>query len=222
MWVMMAVLPGSYNTCHRQWEGDHSAVRFRRLIINYRLASPAEGPITNRGYPTINMNKFNKKNKRGFTLIELLVTVLILAILMAIALPLYLSAIADSERKTCRANLQTIANAEMAYRARTRDPFTATLGDLLNTPVCPNAGTYTVAVGTPANSFTVLRMPRAATAKAARLYPWPSTASNTSFGLGRFCGRSGPLLIPGLSVFLWMPLPRIIPTVRIPTGNILY
>ena len=58
----------------------------------------------------------NKKNKRGFTLIELLVTVLILAILMAIALPLYLSAIADSERKTCRANLQTIANAEMAYR----------------------------------------------------------------------------------------------------------
>jgi type IV pilus assembly protein PilA len=105
------------------------------------------------------MNKFNKKNKRGFTLIELLVTVLILAILMAIALPLYLSAIADSERKTCRANLQTIANAEMAYRVRTRGGFTATIadlnGDLLNTPVCPNAGTYSVTVGTPPNSFTV-------------------------------------------------------------------
>jgi type IV pilus assembly protein PilA len=100
----------------------------------------------------------NKKNKRGFTLIELLVTVLILAILMAIALPLYLSAIADSERKTCRANLQTIANAEMAYRVRTRTGFTATLtdldGDLLDTPVCPNNGTYSVTVGTPANSFT--------------------------------------------------------------------
>jgi type IV pilus assembly protein PilA len=101
----------------------------------------------------------NKKNKRGFTLIELLVTVLILAILMAIALPLYLSAIADSERKTCRANLQTIANAEMAYRVRTRGGFTATLtdldGDLLDTPVCPNSGAYSVDVGTPANSFTV-------------------------------------------------------------------
>lgn len=101
----------------------------------------------------------NKKNKRGFTLIELLVTVLILAILMAIALPLYLSAIADSERKTCRANLQTIANAEMAYRVRTRGGFTATLtdldGDLLDTPVCPNQGTYSVAVGTPVDSFTV-------------------------------------------------------------------
>ena len=101
----------------------------------------------------------NKKNNRGFTLIELLVTVLILAILMAIALPLYLSAIADSERKTCRANLQTIANAEMAYRVRTRGGFTATLanlnGDLLSTPVCPNQGEYTVTVGTPTNSFTV-------------------------------------------------------------------
>jgi type IV pilus assembly protein PilA len=100
-----------------------------------------------------------KRNKRGFTLIELLVTVLILAILMAIALPLYLSAIADSERKTCRANLQTIANAEMAYRVRTRTGFTSSINDLVPdlaaVPKCPNAGTYAVAVGTPAGSFTV-------------------------------------------------------------------
>ena len=58
--------------------------------------------------------KLNLKKKSGFTLIELLVVVLILAILMAVALPLYLSAVADSQRKTCRANLQTIANAEQA------------------------------------------------------------------------------------------------------------
>src|SRR5687767_14603410 len=101
----------------------------------------------------------NKKNKRGFTLIELLVTVLILAILMAIALPLYLSAIADSERKTCRANLQTIANAEMAYRVRTRTAFTSSILDLVPdlaaVPKCPNAGTYSVDVGNPAGSYTV-------------------------------------------------------------------
>jgi prepilin-type N-terminal cleavage/methylation domain-containing protein len=54
----------------------------------------------------------NKKNKRGFTLIELLVTVLILAILMAIALPLYLQAIADSERKS-----------RLALRPRGPDPL---------------------------------------------------------------------------------------------------
>ena len=56
--------------------------------------------------------------KRGFTLIELLVVILILAILMAIALPLYLRAVADSEKKTCRTNMQTIANAEQAYKVR--------------------------------------------------------------------------------------------------------
>ena len=39
---------------------------------------------------------------RGFTLIELLVVVLILAVLMAVSIPLYLSAVADSQKKTCR------------------------------------------------------------------------------------------------------------------------
>lgn len=100
-----------------------------------------------------------KRNNRGFTLIELLVTVLILAILMAIALPLYLSAIADSERKTCRANLQTIANAEMAYRVRTRTGFTSSIDDLVPdlaaVPVCPTADDYSVDVDTPLGSFTV-------------------------------------------------------------------
>ena len=79
------------------------------------------------------MNKFinRKKNKRGFTLIELLVTVLILAILMAIALPLYLEAVKDAEKKTCRANMQTIANAVVAYRVRTRQTtWTENLGAL--------------------------------------------------------------------------------------------
>src|SRR5260370_42228651 len=64
------------------------------------------------------MLRFRTSKSRGFTLIELLVVVLILAILMAVALPLYLSAVADSQRKTCRANLQTIANAIQGARVR--------------------------------------------------------------------------------------------------------
>ena len=52
------------------------------------------------------------RNRKGFTLIELLIVILVLAILMAVALPLYLGAVADSQLKTCRANMQTIANAD--------------------------------------------------------------------------------------------------------------
>jgi type IV pilus assembly protein PilA len=114
------------------------------------------------------------RNRKGFTLIELLVVVLILAILMAVALPLYLSAVADSQKKTCRANMQTIANAVQAARVKSGSAdFTAfivtaagviTAGstgnvpDLNAMPICPNGGTYTIVNGTstPANtSFKV-------------------------------------------------------------------
>lgn len=107
----------------------------------------------------------NRSRTRGFTLIELLVVVLILAILMAVALPLYLSAVADSEKKTCRANMQTIANAVQAARVKNRAadyanylgaiPADVTVGasgdlpDLQAAPKCPSAlaNVYTVAAG---------------------------------------------------------------------------
>jgi type IV pilus assembly protein PilA len=62
-------------------------------------------------------NLINRKRK-GFTLIELLIVILILAVLMAVALPLYLGAVADSEKKTARANMQTIANALQAAKVK--------------------------------------------------------------------------------------------------------
>lgn len=90
-----------------------------------------------------------RRNRRGFTLIELLVVVLILAILMAVALPLYLSAVADSETKTCRSNMQTIANAAQAHKVRTRAAsYTTDIADLAPdlqaTPICPLGGTYAI------------------------------------------------------------------------------
>lgn len=88
----------------------------------------------------------NLRKRGGFTLIELLVVILILAVLMAIALPLYLRAVRDSQRQTCRSNMQTIANAEQAFRVRsTGHAYTTDLTELVGPdqdlqaiPQCPN------------------------------------------------------------------------------------
>ena len=84
-------------------------------------------------------------------MIELLIVILVLAILMAVAMPLYLAAVSDSQLKTCRANMQTIANAEAAYKtsnpAHTYDVNLADLnGNLGATPVCPSGGAYSVVI----------------------------------------------------------------------------
>jgi type IV pilus assembly protein PilA len=93
-----------------------------------------------------------RRTRRAFTLIELLIVILILAILMAVALPLYLAAVSDSQVKTCRANMQTIANAEQAWKTSSAGhTYTTTLTDLNPnlgaTPVCPSGGAYTVVLG---------------------------------------------------------------------------
>ena len=102
---------------------------------------------------------------KGFTLIELLVVILIIAILMAVAMPLYLAAVSDSQLKTCRTNMQTIANAEAAYKtANSAHVYTTVLSNLNSnlgaTPVCPNGGSYSVEVSagssTANNGGTVL------------------------------------------------------------------
>src|SRR2546423_2290469 len=96
----------------------------------------------------------NRSNKKGaFTLIELLVVVLILAILTAVALPLYLASVKDSEKKTCQTNQQTIANAVQAYKVRTRAATYPVIGNVVDevgsgnkledlnfAPQCPEAG----------------------------------------------------------------------------------
>lgn len=81
-----------------------------------------------------------RKIRRGFTLVELLVVVLILAILMAVALPLYLGAIASSERGAARANMQTIANANQSFKLQSGS-FATNISQLYsaNSDLGPNA-----------------------------------------------------------------------------------
>src|SRR5258707_5602328 len=100
-----------------------------------------------------NQSSKARRTRRGFTLIELLVVVLILAILMAVSIPLYLSAVADSQKKTCRANMQTIANTVQAARIKNNSAdYSAFVGsvtttlepDLQAVPECPSARAYSI------------------------------------------------------------------------------
>jgi type IV pilus assembly protein PilA len=105
----------------------------------------------------LKLAKTYRRKPKGFTLIELLIVILVLAILMAVALPLYLAAVSDSQVKTCRANMQTIANAEAAWKTQdSTHTYTTTLSNLNTnlgaTPTCPSGGTYSVAISTGAST----------------------------------------------------------------------
>ncbi|RYG36285.1 prepilin-type N-terminal cleavage/methylation domain-containing protein [bacterium] len=142
----------------------------RNSSHRFLWAKGSFAPITNRGdstfgecktlirsstswFPMIK-SRLSARGRRGFTLVELLVVVLILAILMAVALPLYVSSVNDASRKTCRANMQSIANAAQAWKVKTRaadfsalatslDPLVDDLGTI---PTAPNGGIYSIVV----------------------------------------------------------------------------
>ncbi len=57
------------------------------------------------------------KHEEGFTLIELMVVVLIIAILVAIAVPVFNAARQNAWKRTCQANLRTIDGQIQAYWA---------------------------------------------------------------------------------------------------------
>src|SRR5713226_6640587 len=86
-----------------------------------------------------------------FTLLEVLFTVLIVAILAAVAVPLYSNTKTTSETTTCKNNIQAIATAESKYKFDNNAYSIATAStDLLSEglaawPTCPLAGgTYSV------------------------------------------------------------------------------
>jgi len=110
------------------------------------------------------MSIVRSRRGRAFTLIELLVVVLILAILTAVSMVADLIAVADSQKKTCRANMQTIATAVHAARVKMLAPNFATfiaggvsttsLPDLTTVPLCPSNGAYSLANGSSGDATT--------------------------------------------------------------------
>ncbi|MEN6416429.1 MAG: prepilin-type N-terminal cleavage/methylation domain-containing protein [Armatimonadota bacterium] len=94
-------------------------------------------------------------HQNGFTLLEVMITVTIIGVLMAIAIPNYISSRNNARTKTCLSNLQHIERAkeQLAAEDKLEDGESIAWGDLVpnlikSQPVCPAGGTYTIgAVG---------------------------------------------------------------------------
>lgn len=105
------------------------------------------------------------RRQEGFTLVELMIVVLILGILIAIAVPVYLSATDNAKTNTCKSNLRTIDSAQSTYAAANEGEYALTLdalvGDSLKSiPRCPKAvdgaaGDYVVSNASDSAPFDV-------------------------------------------------------------------
>lgn len=90
--------------------------------------------------------------KKGFTLVEIMVVVLIIGILLAVAVPQWVSARERTRIRACLRNLTEIDNAKSRWAMENSLPGTATptSADLTTNfiksqfPVCPGGGTYTI------------------------------------------------------------------------------
>ena len=96
-----------------------------------------------------------KKKDAGFTLIEIMIVVLIIAILLAIAIPNFLRARETSRAKSCMANLRQIETGKEQWamdnkKGATDTPTDANLvteymrGTEDTLPLCPSGGAYTI------------------------------------------------------------------------------
>ena len=111
------------------------------------------------------MKKFCSKTRRfrgGFSLLEVLFTVLILAVLAAVAVPLYNNTLVQSQKSACKSNIQALANAESKYKfdngVYVLTPGATTLlqnEGIAVFPVCPTAGGAYTITGAAAGPMTI-------------------------------------------------------------------
>jgi prepilin-type N-terminal cleavage/methylation domain-containing protein len=91
-----------------------------------------------------------KSIKRAFTLVEIMIVVLIIGILLAVAVPNFMTARETSRSKSCSANLHLIESSKQQYAMDNRLAAGTAVDGLANLseytkakPECPSGGTYT-------------------------------------------------------------------------------
>ena len=89
--------------------------------------------------------------RKGFTLVEIMIVVLIIGILLAIAVPNFVSARNNSRIKSCVGNLRQVDGAKQQWAmdnqktgADTPGWADLTPGYIRSQPSCPSGGTYTM------------------------------------------------------------------------------
>lgn len=93
-------------------------------------------------------------NYTGFTLVELIVTILIIAVLLGVSIPMYLVQMERAMGAKAKENLQNIFNAEMVYMAE-HETFTANRADLETYgPIGPDDADWTYGIGATQTTFT--------------------------------------------------------------------
>lgn len=97
------------------------------------------------------MSRFTLKGRRGFTLIEIMIVVLIIAVLLAIAIPNFMKARDTSRTKACVANLRQIDTGKVQYAMDAKLASGAAVAwanlvpDYVKVqPACPAGGNYTI------------------------------------------------------------------------------
>jgi len=91
------------------------------------------------------------RKKRAFTLVEIMIVILIIGILLAIAIPNFMTARDTSRSNACISNLEEISAAkeQLAMDQRLTDSVVPTQSQLVPTyikswPLCPSKGVYTI------------------------------------------------------------------------------
>jgi type IV pilus assembly protein PilE len=97
---------------------------------------------------------------RGFTLIELLITVVVFAVITAIAFPVYQDRVRESRRADARALLLDAANREHRFFAD-NTAYTTTVTNLgYPDPAMSQGGFYQLGVVVAATGFTITATPQ--------------------------------------------------------------